>query len=161
MIFFFFGYPGIGKDYCAERLSKLANIPHINADNFLTKSDQAKLLKGIFTTEDRIKKLKRIVKFINENYSNQNLTIGDSLPDHNSREFLMGQFGKNITFIQVTAAKAIHVKRITERKDHFFTKELLDNYIKNWEEIKIPYLPLKNSGNLDEKLLQIYKKVLP
>ncbi|MDO8619295.1 MAG: hypothetical protein Q7R49_05120 [Candidatus Daviesbacteria bacterium] len=159
MIFFFFGYPGIGKDFCAERLSKLTNIPHIDADNFLTKSDKQKLLNGTFTKVNRLKKLARIVKYIKK-LDSPNITIGDSLPDQDSRKFLMEQFGKDITLIHVQSSKSTHLKRIKERRNHFFTKELLGTYINHWEEISITHIPLENSGNLDEKLLQIFKKVL-
>ena len=46
MIYWFFGYPGVGKDYLAEKLSQLVSIPHIDADNFLTNTDKKKLIEG-------------------------------------------------------------------------------------------------------------------
>lgn len=165
MIFFFFGYPGIGKDYCAKRLSSLVNIPHLDADDFLTKQDQEKLIKGSFTKKDRLRKLKRIIINIKKNFPNQNLTIGDSLPDNLSRKLLVDSFGENIIFIHLHTLRAIHLKRLSERKNHFFTADLLRSWIKtHWQPINISYIPLNNSSKnmdrLDKKLLQIYQKVI-
>lgn len=166
MIFWFFGYPGIGKDYLAEKLSELVSIPHINADDFLTKIDKKKLIDGTFTKKDRIKKLKRIISHIKKILRKYpHLTAADSLPDNLSRELLLKTFGSNITFIHVSAPTAIHKKRLKERQGHFFTVEMLDSWIKrHWEEIKIQYISLRNvpikSQKLEKKLLKIYKKVL-
>ncbi|OGE64288.1 hypothetical protein A3I48_03610 [Candidatus Daviesbacteria bacterium RIFCSPLOWO2_02_FULL_36_7] len=163
MIYWFFGYPGVGKDYLAEKLSQLVSIPHIDADNFLTNTDKKKLIEGKFTQKDRIRKLKRIVVYIKKilpKYSN--LAIADSLPDNLSRKFLFDTFIANITFIYVSAPKTIHLKHLKGRKGHFFKAEMLDPWIKkHWEAIQIPYTPFKtvtgNSKILDKKLLEIYK----
>lgn len=163
MIFFFFGYPGIGKDYLAEKLSQLVNIPHIDADDFLTKKDKQKLINGTFNKADRLRKLAGIVKYIKK-LKAPNIAAADSLPDNDSRQFLIDQFGKDIIFIYVYSSKSTHLKRLKKRKDHFFTKNLLDDYIKkHWEEIEIPHIKLLNeeieNAQIDKKLLHISHKV--
>lgn len=160
MIFWFFGYPGIGKDFLAEKLSKLASIPHIDADDFLSKTDKKKLSNGSFTQRDRIRKLKRIIKQVKLLEKNPNIAAADSLPDNLSRKLLLDSFRENITFIYVTAPKKLHLKRLKSRKNHFFTENLLDNWInKHWETIEIPHTTFQNIEDLkklEKKLLSIY-----
>lgn len=164
MIYWFFGYPGVGKDFLAKKLSKVINIPYIDADDFLTPTDKQKLIKGTFAQKDRIRKLKRIIAHINKLLSkHSHLTAADSLPDNLSRNFLLETFKSNIIFIYVTVPKSAHLKQLKERKGHFFKAELLDTWIKkHWEDIQIPYIPFKNlSGDekkMEKRLLSIYQK---
>lgn len=162
MIFWFFGYPGIGKDFWAEKLSKLVSIPHLNADDFLTPTDRRKILNSTFTQHNRIKKLKRIISHIKKGLpKSPHIIATDSLPDNMSRKLLFDTFAPNIIFIHVTAPKQTHLNRLTARKDHFFTEKLLKVWIKkHWEKVNIPHLPFRNSqeGNekIEKKLLNIY-----
>lgn len=164
MIFWFFGYPGVGKDYVAKKLAQVVNIPHVDADDFLTESDKQKLIKGSFTSQDRIRKLKRITVFINKLLLRYpHLAVADSLPDNESRKMLFNTFMNNIIFVYVQASKTTHVSRIKGRKSHFFTKEMIEKWIKqHWEPINIPYISLQNSGGgkleLEKKLLNIFLK---
>ena len=161
MIFWFFGYPGIGKDYVAARLGQLTSIPHINADRFLTEEERNKLAAGTFTASERLNKLKRVTDYL-ENIE-EDIAIADSLPDNSSREFLRDRFKDQILFILVTASQEAHEKRIKNRKGHFFTWEMLKDYVeKHWQALgDFPYLVLKNE-NLNEddlkmELLKIYE----
>lgn len=162
MVFWFFGYPGIGKDFLATKLSRLVAIPHINADDFLTATDKKKLIKGTFTQQDRIKKLKRIITYINKLLpKHPSLVAADSLPDNLSRQLLFDTFAPEITFIYVHAPRKIHLSRLKARKEHFFTMDLLDAWIKkHWKPIDIPYISFQNSEGaepkIEKKLLAIY-----
>ncbi len=162
MIYWFFGYPGIGKDYLAEKLSQLAQITHIDVDNFLTKTDKKKLIEGTFTKKDRLSKLQRLTQAIKD--PNQDYAVADSLPDNTSRLFLRKNFKENIVFILVQASLKTHQQRLKKRKDHFFIQEMAQQYIaKNWELIKnFKHEIIKNkNGNskkIEKDLLKIYKK---
>lgn len=150
MIYWFFGYPGIGKDYCAEQLSKIGKFPHIDADDFLTKNDREKLLKGTFSVEDRLKKLQRIVSSLRKLLkTDKDIAIGDSLPDNKSRKFILNSFPNNIKLILITADSEKHKKRISNRKNHFFTEELLEDYKKKWEEISVRHIVFENNNTKD------------
>lgn len=137
MIYWFIGYPGVGKDYCAKKLSQLLVCPHIDADDFLTKENKQSLIAGKFGSHDRLQKLNRIcekVKILLE--TNDSITVADSLPDQASRNFVVNYFGKNVRFILVKSSDSIHHGRLMARSDHFFTHELIEDYIKNnWQEI--------------------------
>lgn len=162
MVYWFFGFPGTGKDYAAKALSELKYASYVHIDDFLTKKDKEKLTKGNFSTEDRLRKLTRAVKDINGLVNkNKNVVAADSLPDHRSRNFLIENFKDNIAFIRVVVSPEIHKQRFINRKNHFFTEELLDNWVKkHWQEpIKIPHIDLDNNEegikNLKLKLQKI------
>jgi len=150
MIYWFFGYPGIGKDYCAKELSKIGKFPHIDADDFLTATDKKKLLNKTFTTKDRVKKLTRIVKHIKKLQKKSNsVAIADSLPDNKSRKFVLKSF-KEVKLIHVIASEKVHRERISKRSNHFFTERLLNDYIsKNWQEVKVDHVVFKNVETKD------------
>jgi len=163
MIYWFCGYPGIGKDFLAKKLSKLVNIDYVNADGFLTKKDKEKLVLGNFTSKDRLKKLLRIVKFIKSKKGN--LAIGDSLPDNTSRKFLDRTLNKNVAFILVRSSQSLHTQRLRERKGHFFPENIVKDYIeKNWDTVFEPKHFVFNNkqrtpGELEGHLLALYKKI--
>jgi len=162
MIYWFWGYPGIGKDYLAKKFEEIANTFYIDGDSFLTKIEKKKLITGTFTKKDRLKKLKRISDYLHK--LEKDVVITDSLPDKNSREFLLKSFKKNIVFILIKSSSSKHKKQIQNRKKHFFTSKMLSNYIKNnWEPVgNFPHLTLKNTNKtkveLKKELLKIYKK---
>lgn len=159
MIYWFFGYPGIGKDYCARYLSEIGKFPYIDADDFLTTEDRQKLLDKSFTIEDRLLKLSRIISHIkNLQKYHENIAVADSLPDNASRNLIKNSFPGKIKLILVTAPGEVHKKRIAKRKNHFFTSELLDDYIKkNWKKVNVSYTEFENTNSDDweERLLQI------
>lgn len=157
MVYWFFGYPGIGKDYCAKHLSRIGKFPHIDADDFLTIEDREKLLKNTFTQKDRLRKLERIVFHLEKLLlTNQHIAVADSLPDNKSREYILKAFPDNIKLILVTVAPTTHKERLQNRKNHFFTKDLLEEYIrKNWQPIKVPFIKfVNNSSNAWEENLK-------
>lgn len=160
MIYWFFGYPGVGKDYLANLLSKIAPVKHIDADTFLTKIEKSKIEEKTFTNTDRLKKLKRISKIL-KTY-NTDIAIGDSLPDSKSREFLSNYFKDKIIFILVKTSPKKHRIQLENRKNHFFKIEMLNNYLKNWDSLKnFPHLVLDttklNKIKLENELVKIYK----
>jgi gluconate kinase len=115
-----FGYPGIGKDFCANRLSKLLGCLNIDADTYLTDEERAKLKNGTFTSDDRLAKLKRICDDLSDKLAkNKDITIGDSLPNHAARQFIIDYFGDNVKMILVKSSSATHKKHIGERQDRF------------------------------------------
>ena len=156
MIYWFFGYPGIGKDYSAKKLSELGKFPHLDADDFLTEEDREKLLKNIFSKEDRLLKLGRIVDHLKSLLKHhEHIAVADSLPDNVSRLFILNSFPGKIKLILVTADPKIHKKRITKRKNDFFTEELLDSYIKkNWEKVIVSYTEFDNGIKSSEEELR-------
>ncbi len=159
MIYWFFGYPGIGKDYCAKKLSQLKKFPYIDADDYLTEEDREKLLHKSFSVEDRLLKLERIITHIkNLQKHHENIAVADSLPDNASRNLVRNSFQGNIKLILVTAPDELHKKRIAKRKNHFFTIELLEDYIKkNWKKVNVAYSEFENinSDDWDERLLSL------
>lgn len=162
MIYWFWGYPGIGKDYLAKMFGEITHTLYINGDYFLTEVEKKKLIAGIFFKEDRLKKLKRISNYLRK--LKKDIAITDSLPDATSREFLLKSFGKNIIFILVKSSPLQHKKQIQNRKEHFFNHKMLDQYIKNnWEPVKdFPHIIFNNKNKtkkeLEYSLLKIYKK---
>ena len=163
MIFWFFGFHGTGKDYCAKILTKLKKASYIHIDDVLTNQDREKLINGTFNVEDRINKLERATKKIDVLLkTNTTVVAADSLPDHRSRDFLLEKFKDNIVFIRVKVYPEIHKKRFAERKNHFFTEDLLNDWVeKHWQEpIKIPHLILNNNTEGEKSVGHKLKKIL-
>ena len=157
MIYWFFGYPGSGKDYCAHRFSALIGAEYFHADGFLTDEERDKLLRGVFTKQDRIIKLKRICDAL-EAQTSKVIAIADSLPDTASREYVASRFGKKIQFIFASVLPEIHKERLLSRKNHFFNAELLDQWVAtHWDEaISIPHKIIdNNSSDIDDSLLEL------
>lgn len=163
MVFWFFGYPGVGKDYCAQKFKEIAKIPYLHGDDFLNVIERKKLLSGTFTSMDRLNKLRRIVKQLKIYLlESKNIVIADSLPDNASREFLISQFKDKIVFIYVKTPKTVWLKRLEKRGDHFFTKNHAIDYVKRyWQEITIEHEIIDNGideENLEGNILKIYNK---
>lgn len=138
MIFWFFGFPGIGKDYCARRLSEMTDCFYVHADDYLTLAGKEKLQKGTFTTRDRLKKLKKICDdLLWLGKVHRAISIGDSLPNEQSRHFVSRVLGSHVRFVHVLADIGTHQRRIAKRSGHFFTKEMIDRWIiQHWEDPK-------------------------
>jgi gluconate kinase len=159
MIFWFFGFPGVGKDYCAKVASRLINAAYLNVDDFLTEEDKEKLIDGTFNQHDRLNKLMRVKAFIESSMDKGNIVVADSLPDNLSRSFLKKSL-ENIVFILVEADVKIHKKRLKERKNHFFTESLLDDWkMKHWEEVNIPHIILRNDENGEKKISEEFTRI--
>ena len=164
MIFWFFGFPGIGKDYVAGKLSKLTGIKKIDADDFLTDNEKRLLKKGSFTKADRLFKLSRITKRLKELLKkHKNIAVVDSLPDNDSRLFIINSFSPDLVLIHVKASKKTHMDRLSKRKDHFFTIAELKGWIKkHWEEVEVDHVVLENENDdklLEKNLLALYNRV--
>lgn len=160
MIYWFFGLPGIGKDYCAERLSQLLQCPHLDADNYLNEIERTKLLAGSFNSDDRLAKLKRICDDICVKLNENNcLTVADSLPNEAARRFILDTFSGDVALIFVSAPSHIHQQRLSARQDHFFTPDLLKDYVKNnWQPVQCQHIELVNdldAESLDKQLKNI------
>ena len=156
MVYWFFGFPGIGKDYCAKKFSELTGSSYVSADSFLTAQEKEKLMNGTFTKIDRLIKLERICAALM--HMGANIAIADSLPDAASRDYVHTYFNNNVRFLLVTASPEIHRQRIARRTDHFFTADILDRWIaQHWNgNITIPYTVIKNSSqDIEEQLRRI------
>ncbi|MFA6000224.1 MAG: hypothetical protein WC783_04615 [Candidatus Paceibacterota bacterium] len=162
MIYWFWGYPGIGKDHVAKNFSEVAGVLYLDGDFFLNKTEKSKLMRGTFTKSDRLKKLRRIVQHLKS--IKKDIAITDSLPDSNSRKFLLNTFKKDIVFILVKSSVLKHKKQTRERKSHFFNAEMIDNYVKNnWEKIEnFPHVIFRNENktkmDMRRELLKICRK---
>lgn len=167
MVFWFLGFPGSGKSYCARILGTEIEIPVVDGDDFLTDENKERLIKGTFSKKERFEKLDRIIKFTRITLKkNKHVAVVDSLPSNSSRKLVLESFPNNVVFILVEAISEVFRKRIKERKGHFFMEEMLDKWIKDhWEEIReIEYLRLDNSkendGKLSERILQLLNSYL-
>jgi gluconate kinase len=160
MIYWLIDYPGVGKDYCAEKLSQLLSCPYLDADDFLTSHDKQALIDETFTAQDRLNKLARICNEIKLLlHENTDIAIADSLPDEASRMFVHDYFNGNVRFVLVLTPSALHRQRLKERTNHFFTEDLVDSYIKkNWEPLNLPHKILHNNRDeqgLNDQLRQL------
>lgn len=164
-VYWFFGYPGVGKDFCAKILSEAAGIDYINADDFLTDDERHALRNGTFTGQDRLQKLKRIADHLQSLLrAGKSVAVADSLPDNISRAFIVNEFKDHIALILVRAPETTHRKRIRERKGHFFTHDLLDAWVKkHWEPVTVAHHALHNDAatkkELRERILDLYHTV--
>ncbi len=161
MIFWFFGPPGTGKDYCAKTFSEISGAQYIHADDLLTDKEKERIIEGTFTDQDRILKIKRIVKVLKKTQKETaHIAIADSLPSNASRILLHTQLPGKITLILVKTPKKLHQKRLKNRKDHFFEHHLLKSYLeKHWEPVTIPHYLIKNDvpiGTLRKNLKAIW-----
>ncbi len=159
MIYWFWGYPGVGKDYVAKKFCALFPVSYVEGDTLLTPTERQKITDGTFTKIDRLEKLARISKQIKEMQGD--IAITDSLPDKTSRAFLQNEFGKEIIFIRVITSPEKHQAQLKDRTEHFFTSAMLDQYIeKNWEPVDdFPHTVVQSDAleeTLNETLAKIY-----
>lgn len=162
MIYWFFGYPGVGKDFCAQTLGRLLACPYIDADDYLLEADLQVLKAGNFTVQQRLDKLERISTDIERALKTQDhLTIADSLPDELSRQFLLDKFGKNILLIRVVSDDSLHRQRLKNRKGHFFKDEMLDQYLsQHWQPVQKPHVLLVNNAEYATQIEDQLKDLL-
>ncbi|MEK7122885.1 MAG: AAA family ATPase [Patescibacteria group bacterium] len=167
MVIWFFGLPGTGKSTLAQRLSSLARIPFVDLDALLTEGEKSALLNHAFTVEMRLNKLTRAVALIQSTLSKNLLaTTADSLPDYRSRRYVAQSLGDRVRLVLVRTPRELHTKRLEERKNHFFTSDLLDEYEKaHWDaNIIIPHTVFENTEGpsvvFDKKLLDVYDSIV-
>lgn len=162
MVFWFFGLPGSGKDYCAKLTAKLLKGKYIHVDDYLTKSDKEKIVGGSFTVDERLEVVKKAADEIkNLLKTNKNVIAAFTLPDHKTRDYLKNFFKDNIVFIFVKVKHEVIRVRLRRRKAHFLRDNFLFEWIKlYWQEpIKIPHIKLENNEDGDEVLTKKLKKI--
>lgn len=167
MILWFFGLPGVGKSTLAKRLSSLVSIPFIDLDNMLTDEEKGALCAGTFTSEMRLKKLTRAVTLIQATLANTaHMTTSDSLPDSRSRSYVAQALGEGVRFVLIRSPRIVHIERLTGRKNHFFTADLLKEYEKkHWSPpFDISYALFENNDEsrtvCDKRLLELYTSLI-
>lgn len=157
MIFWFFGKPGSGKDFCAELLARARGIPHIDADTLLLPADRDALLSGTFTPAMRHAKIRRVAAEAHRLLGGApHVTVADSLPDHASRQLVRAVFPGNVLLIHVVVGEEERRRRLRERTGHFFAEEVAEGWVRtNWEPVAVPHVTLDNNRPPDAVLADL------
>jgi len=161
MVFWFFGLPGSGKDFCAEQMHQLFDVPHIDADDYIDTEYRKKVKEATLTDADRLKKLERIINHIKQQKKDGIATdfcVADSLPSYQSREFVESLLPGEVQLVHVNVDQEIHKKRINARQDHFLTGDVLETYKKTyWQPLNKKYATINNnSDNTADLLTQLH-----
>ena len=137
------GISGSGKTTIGKLLFKYFKISFIEGDKFHSLSSKIKMQKGIpLNNNDRVLWHKRIQRKIK---LSRNWVLSCSALGRWQRKILCKK-NNNVYFIHCRCEKNIIKKRIGLRIGHFFSPNLLENQIRNFEEpINIPHIFTSNS----------------
>jgi len=136
MIYWFFGPPGSGKTHVAKVFSEMTGLPRLDGDDFHTAADRKAIDKGKFTLKHRHAQLGRIATFVKKKGYKQTI-VAHALPDPISREILRRRSRGRDVFVFVYTPKALHHKRLAQRKNHHFSIDSLPGWLKkHWQDPK-------------------------
>ncbi|MDA9564981.1 gluconokinase [Alphaproteobacteria bacterium] len=153
--FLIMGVAGSGKTTVAEKLSKKLDAYFIEADNFHSKENIAKMSAGKPLNDvDRHDWLKKIKEEISKRKNLQNIVVACSALKEKYR-LMLGV--KNYHLIYLKIDKDTAKFRINNRKDHFMPDSLIDSQFSILEEPENCIIFKKNL-NPDQIVNQIIKK---
>ncbi|MEP3048434.1 MAG: gluconokinase [Roseibium sp.] len=128
------GVCGAGKTSLAGKLSETLGFPMVEADDFHSDSNRAKMAKGIgLTDEDRMPWLAAVTSAAREKTANANgVIIACSALRKVYRDVFRAGFN-DCMFIHLTGSREILAERLTHRTGHFVDAGLLDSQLKTLE----------------------------
>ena len=126
------GLSGVGKSSVAYEVSCALKILYVEGDNFHTDQAKSKMADGIAVDDQyRYKWIKKIIDDVSS--KNGNFILACSAIRCKHRLLLIRELAINHSFELCAFSKTL-TKRIETRKNHFFSKSLLDSQLKDLEE---------------------------
>lgn len=158
MYFFLIGPAGSGKTTIGKKFHNLRSFRYVDGDNFHSKKNINKMMKGNdLTFRDRKPWLKRINFFLRSKKNfKTNYVISCSALKNSYRKILSNKLD-NYYFFYLKCNKKILFSRNLKR-NHFFPVSLLDNQIKNFEHSN-DLIIIKSSHNIQKVFLNSKKKI--
>lgn len=155
MVFIIMGVSGVGKTSVGELIAKKLGYNFLDADNFHPKENIQKMSQGIpLNDNDRFPWLKILSKQI-ESYQNNEcgVVLACSALKESYRNILRGRF---VEFIYLKVERELIIKRLNDRKNHFFNNLLIKSQFSILEE------PKENIINIlaEESIKDVSNKVL-
>lgn len=133
------GVCGAGKSLLAAGLAEDFNLPMIEADDFHSDANRAKMAKGIgLTDEDRMPWLKAVCAAARTAASADQQTgvvIACSALRRIYRDVFRTAF-PGCQFVHLTGAPAVLAERLTHRTGHFVDSSLLDSQLVTLEPLE-------------------------
>jgi carbohydrate kinase (thermoresistant glucokinase family) len=135
MIIVVMGVSGCGKSTIGKRLAERLSLPFIEADDFHSKENIAKMSQGIpLTDEDRYPWLQSLSQELKNYEEKKGAVLACSALKESYRKILQKGLKKKITWIYLEGDEKTLRKRIEHRKGHFMPEELLLSQLKTLEK---------------------------
>lgn len=140
MVYILTGVSGVGKTTIGRSLAQILNIPFYDADDFHPASNISKMKNGIpLRDEDRWPWLETLAANI-KRWKKRGAVLACSALKESYRKKLISVPEQEITWIFLNADYEVILKRMQQRKDHYFKPELLKS---QFETLEIPDYGLK------------------
>ncbi|ALE02286.1 gluconokinase [Candidatus Pseudothioglobus singularis] len=141
MLYLIMGVSGSGKSSVGVNLAKTRSIPFYDADDFHNYLNIEKMKQGQSLNDlDRMPWLNLLSSKIKEWNEKGDSVLACSALKQSYRKLL--SIDNEITFIFLDGSYDLIFERLSKRKDHFFSKEMLSNQFLDLEKpkdcIKIP-----------------------
>lgn len=134
MIYWFFGIPGSGKSFVADRFSVMTGIRAFNGDDFHSTDDRKAIEAGKFTLAHRHTQLTRIAHALRA-LGKSDAIVTHPLPDRESRARIQRLYSDAGRLVYVKAPIELIKHRLGRRTGHHFRADQLDAWIpKHWQE---------------------------
>ena len=128
-VIIFIGVAGCGKSTVGAALAARLNVPFLDADDYHSEENIAKMSQGIpLTDEDRWPWLDALSTALKEQITNNDIVVSAcSALLRIYRDHLVAMIGEPIQFVFLNGSRDTIAKRITARINHFMTTSLLDS----------------------------------
>lgn len=161
------GVCGVGKSLIADRIARHLEVDMVEADDFHSAANRQKMAQGIALSDaDRTPWLNTVAETALEHCTNgEGVVVACSSLRRSYRDLLKGVLNPCV-FVHLTGERALIEQRLTERKDHFVGKALLESQLKTLEPLQAgePGFPIDISLAVDEVVegaLEGLRKNLP
>jgi len=149
MVYILIGVSGVGKTSVGKLLAYKLNCDFLDADDFHSQENIEKMCKGIpLNDSDRLPWLQNISDSIKQYENNNiNLVLACSALKQNYRDRLKYPF---VEFIHLSIEKELVLKRLSNRKGHFFNISLIESQFNTLEKPKQNVISVLSDDQIED-----------
>lgn len=140
MIIVVMGVTGSGKSTIGKLLAERLSLPFVEADDFHSKENVAKMSKGIpLTDEDRHPWLQSLSQALQTEEKNKGAVLACSALKEQYRHLLQQGLQEKIIWIYLDGSEKIISERMRNRQGHFMPEKLLHSQFVTLEKPAYAY----------------------
>ncbi len=156
MIIIVMGVTGSGKSTIGKLLADHLSLPFVEADDFHSKENVAKMSKGIpLTDEDRYPWLQSLSQTLQREEKNKGAVLACSALKEQYRHLLQQGLNEKIIWIYLEGSEKMISERMRKRQGHFMPEELLHSQFVTLEKPDYAY-----SFSIEKKPEAIVSEIL-